>query len=116
MPTYDYRCDACGHEFEKVQSMTEKLIRKCPECGKLSLKRLFGTGGGIIFKGSGFYETDYKRKPEPKKASEGPAPSGSGQGDGSSKPPAPAPSGSSPGDGGSCKTPAPPSPAKKKHK
>lgn len=113
MPTYDYRCEACGHEFEKFQSMTEKLIRKCPECGKLSLKRLFGTGGGIIFKGSGFYETDYKKKTEPKKSSEGASPSAPSQGGGSCNPPAS--SSSCQGDG-SCKTPAPPSPEKKKRK
>lgn len=62
MPTYDYRCDACGHEFEKFQKMSEGPSRKCPECGAYRLKRLLGTGSGIIFRGSGFYETDYKRK------------------------------------------------------
>ena len=62
MPTYDYRCQACGIEFERFQKMSDGLLRKCPECGKLKLKRLMGTGAGIIFKGSGFYETDYKRK------------------------------------------------------
>jgi putative FmdB family regulatory protein len=61
MPTYEYECDACGHRFEKFQMMTEKPKRKCPECGKRKLQRLIGTGAGIIFKGSGFYETDYKR-------------------------------------------------------
>lgn len=62
MPTYDYRCSACGHAFEKFQKMSEGAVRKCPECGELKLKRLMGTGAGVIFKGSGFYETDYKRK------------------------------------------------------
>ena len=62
MPTYDYRCQSCGAEFERFQKMSDGLLRKCPECGKLKLKRLMGTGAGIIFKGSGFYETDYKRK------------------------------------------------------
>ena len=62
MPTYDYVCAACGHEFERFQKMSDGALRKCPECGKLKLKRLMGTGAGIIFKGSGFYETDYKRK------------------------------------------------------
>jgi len=62
MPTYDYRCQACQHEFERFQKMSDGLLRKCPECGKLKLKRLMGIGAGIIFKGSGFYETDYKRK------------------------------------------------------
>ncbi len=60
MPTYDYRCDACRHEFEAFQSMRESAKRKCPECGKLKLVRLIGTGGGILFKGSGFYQTDYR--------------------------------------------------------
>lgn len=60
MPTYDYRCEACDHEFEEFQSMTAKPLRKCPECGKPKLKRLIGTGAGVIFKGSGFYETDYR--------------------------------------------------------
>jgi len=60
MPTYDYRCNACGHEFELFQGITEAKKRKCPECGKLRLERLFGAGAGILFKGSGFYETDYR--------------------------------------------------------
>ena len=61
MPTYDYRCDACGHEFDAFQSITDGALRKCPKCGKQKLRRLIGAGAGIIFKGSGFYETDYKR-------------------------------------------------------
>ncbi|MEO0514432.1 MAG: zinc ribbon domain-containing protein [Planctomycetota bacterium] len=60
MPTYDYVCDACEHAFEEFQSMTAKLLKKCPECGKLKLRRLIGTGAGVIFKGGGFYETDYR--------------------------------------------------------
>lgn len=60
MPTYDYQCQACGHTFEAFQSITAKPMKKCPECGKSRLKRLIGTGAGIIFKGSGFYETDYR--------------------------------------------------------
>ena len=60
MPTYDYECDACGHEFELFQSITEPNKRKCPECKKLKLRRLFGTGAAVVFKGSGFYETDYR--------------------------------------------------------
>ncbi len=60
MPTYDYECDACGHEFELFQSITASVKRKCPECSKLKLRRLFGTGAAIVFKGSGFYETDYR--------------------------------------------------------
>lgn len=60
MPTYDYLCDACGHEFELFQSITEAVQRKCPECKKLKLRRLFGTGAAVVFKGSGFYQTDYR--------------------------------------------------------
>ena len=61
MPTYDYKCEACGHEFEKFQSMMEDPIKICPVC-KGRVKRLIGTGSGLIFKGSGFYITDYKNK------------------------------------------------------
>ena len=60
MPTYDYVCDACDHEFELFQSITEPVKRKCPECGKNKLRRLIGTGAAIMFKGSGFYKTDYR--------------------------------------------------------
>ena len=69
MPTYEYKCANCNHELEVFQSITAKPLKKCPECGKMKLQRLLGTGAGLIFKGSGFYETDYKRKrsTEPKK-------------------------------------------------
>lgn len=60
MPTYEYRCAACGHEMEEFQSITAAPLKKCPACKKSKLKRLIGTGAGIIFKGSGFYETDYR--------------------------------------------------------
>lgn len=60
MPTYEYACEDCGFELEMFQSIMARPLRKCPECGKLKLKRLIGTGAGIIFKGSGFYETDYR--------------------------------------------------------
>ncbi|MCH8046921.1 MAG: zinc ribbon domain-containing protein [Planctomycetes bacterium] len=60
MPTYDYECDACGHEFELFQSIKDSVKRKCPECGRLKLRRLFGIGAAVMFKGSGFYETDYR--------------------------------------------------------
>ena len=60
MPTYDYQCDACDHTFELFQSITAATKRKCPECGKLKLRRLIGPGAAIVFKGSGFYQTDYR--------------------------------------------------------
>jgi putative FmdB family regulatory protein len=60
MPTYEYCCAACGHRFEQSQSITAAPLRKCPACAKRTLQRLMGTGGGIIFKGSGFHETDYR--------------------------------------------------------
>jgi len=60
MPTYEYKCDACGHAFEKYQSITAAPIRKCPKCGKSRVKRLIGTGAGLLFKGAGFYTTDYR--------------------------------------------------------
>ncbi|VAX40783.1 hypothetical protein MNBD_PLANCTO03-2142 [hydrothermal vent metagenome] len=62
MPTYDYRCNACDHEFELFQSMSAPVKKKCPSCGKLALERLIGTGAAVLFKGSGFYETDYRSK------------------------------------------------------
>ena len=65
MPTYDYECSACGHSFEELQTMTDPKLTKCPKCGKKKLARLIGSGSGMIFKGSGFYETDYKKKSAP---------------------------------------------------
>lgn len=62
MPTYDYRCTACEHTFELFQSMKDAVKRKCPACGKNALERLIGTGAAVIFKGSGFYQTDYRSK------------------------------------------------------
>ena len=82
MPTYDYECQACGHAFELFQSINDSVKKKCPECGKNKLKRLIGTGAAIMFKGSGFYQTDYrsdsykkaaeadKKKSEPKQSTE----------------------------------------------
>jgi len=62
MPTYDYECQACGHVFEKFQSITASPIRRCPECGRMKVRRLIGAGAGILFKGSGFYQTDYRSR------------------------------------------------------
>lgn len=60
MPTYDYLCQNCGYEFELFQQMSDPVKKKCTECGRLKLKRLIGAGSAIMFKGSGFYETDYR--------------------------------------------------------
>lgn len=60
MPTYEYECEGCGHKFELFQSITDAPKQKCPQCGKLKLRRLFGTGAAVVFKGSGFYQTDYR--------------------------------------------------------
>ena len=60
MPTYEYVCKDCGYKFEKFQSITANSLRKCPQCSKMKLQRLIGGGAGIIFKGSGFYQTDYR--------------------------------------------------------
>lgn len=61
MPTYEYACRECDHQFEVFQSIKDDPLSQCPSCGDDALRRLIGTGAGIIFKGSGFYETDYKR-------------------------------------------------------
>jgi len=68
MPTYDYECTVCGHEFEAFQSISAKPLDTCPECGK-ALRRLIGTGAGILFKGTGFYQTDYRSAGYQKEAS-----------------------------------------------
>ena len=60
MPTYEYECEACGHTFEKFQSITAGTIRRCPSCKKLKVRRLIGAGSAVIFKGRGFYQTDYR--------------------------------------------------------
>ena len=60
MPTYDYLCSNCGHKFENFQPITARPLRKCPKCSKMRLQRLIGSGAGIIFKGNGFYQTDYR--------------------------------------------------------
>lgn len=76
MPTYDYQCDACEHAFELYQGINDAKKRKCPECGKLKLRRLLGSGAAIVFKGSGFYQTDY-RSDSYKKAKEADKPAAS---------------------------------------
>ena len=68
MPTYDYRCRSCDHELECFQSMSAAVLKKCPECGQLSLKRQIGSGAAVLFKGSGFYGTDYRSENYKKQA------------------------------------------------
>lgn len=80
MPTYEYICKSCDHEFEEFQSMSAGALRKCPACGKNALERKIGLGGGIIFKGGGFYETDY-RSDSYKKAAESDSKAASGKTD-----------------------------------
>ncbi len=70
MPTYDYQCTKCKHVFEVFQSMSAKPIRKCPECNS-AVNRLFGSGAGLVFKGTGFYETDYKKSGNSEKPNQG---------------------------------------------
>ncbi|MEK6728256.1 MAG: FmdB family zinc ribbon protein [Candidatus Omnitrophota bacterium] len=73
MPTYDYECTSCGHAFELFQKISDRHLEKCPKCNK-KVRRLIGSGAGIIFKGPGFYATDYRKgsKNDPAKA-KGPA-------------------------------------------
>jgi len=61
MPTYDYRCTACGHRSERFESINDDALKACGKCGKKKAKRMLGTGAGLIFKGAGFYTTDYKK-------------------------------------------------------
>ncbi|MEL7499597.1 MAG: FmdB family zinc ribbon protein [Planctomycetota bacterium] len=68
MPTYDYICSACDHEWELFQRITEDPIKKCPACNKRKAVRQFGTGAAVMFKGSGFYETDYRSESYKKSA------------------------------------------------
>ncbi len=83
MPTYSYACNACGHEFERFQAMTDEPVQVCPDCGRKRVRRRIGAGAGLIFKGSGFYQTDYVRpKGTP---SDQPTPETSGNGDGGKK-------------------------------
>lgn len=85
MPTYDYKCNACGHRFELFQSMKDSPKRKCPACEKNALERLIGTGAAILFKGSGFYETDY-RSESYRKSAEAEKSSGSSESKSETKP------------------------------
>ncbi|MFT3685507.1 MAG: zinc ribbon domain-containing protein [Phycisphaerales bacterium] len=84
MPTYDYKCKSCGHTWELFQSMTAKHEKVCPSCGKKTAERLIGTGAALLFKGSGFYLTDYRSEGY-KKAAEADKKSSSGDGASSGK-------------------------------
>jgi putative FmdB family regulatory protein len=89
MPTYEYECDGCGHRFEKFQSMKARAVRRCPKCSALKVRRLINAGAAVIFKGSGFYATDYRSEEYRKRASaekSPPASSASGDGKSSSGP------------------------------
>jgi putative FmdB family regulatory protein len=86
MPTYDYVCDGCGHAFELFQSMTDSVKKTCPKCKKKKLRRLIGAGGAIVFKGSGFYKTDYRSDSYKKGAAADSAGSGGGADGGGKKP------------------------------
>ena len=68
MPTYDYECASCGHAWEEFQQITEKPKRRCPQCRSLKAKRLIGSGAAVLFKGSGFYQTDYRSAEYKKRA------------------------------------------------
>lgn len=81
MPTYDYHCDHCEHEFELFQGINDPKKRKCPECGKLKLRRLIGTGAAVVFKGSGFYQTDYRSESYKKAKAADKPPESSSKGD-----------------------------------
>ncbi len=101
MPTYDYECDACGHRFELFQSISADPEKKCPECKKLKLRRLIGTGAAVMFKGSGFYQTDYRSDSYKKSASADSKTTSSGGSSGSSGSPESSGSSSSSGSSGS---------------
>jgi putative FmdB family regulatory protein len=85
MPTYDYMCEACQHEFELFQSIKEEAKRKCPKCKRLKLRRLIGPGAAIVFKGSGFYQTDYRSEAYKKAAAADKSGSAAASSDGGKK-------------------------------
>lgn len=90
MPTYEYACRSCGHRFDEFQSIKAAPLKKCPECGKAALERLIGTGAALIFKGSGFYQTDYRSESYKKAAEAESKPTGTAEsgatGNGATKP------------------------------
>ncbi len=86
MPTYDYRCDSCDLTFEYVQPMSSAPLKKCPQCGR-KVERLFSGGAGVIFKGTGFYQTDYRSSKEKSKSEKSAAKDGPVCGSGACKQP-----------------------------
>jgi putative FmdB family regulatory protein len=111
MPTYDYKCKACGETLEIFQPMTEAPKRKCPACGKNSLERQIGTGAAVLFKGSGFYQTDY-RSESYKKGAQAEKPAGETKAD--AKPDGK--SGAQPAESGTAKAAEPKAAPKHEHK
>jgi putative FmdB family regulatory protein len=89
MPTYEYQCTDCGHEFERFQKMSDEPVKVCPECGEPKVQRRISTGGGVVFKGPGFYATDYRKSPPPKEKEAGSAESGKSASSGESGKPGP---------------------------
>ncbi|MBM4042901.1 MAG: zinc ribbon domain-containing protein [Planctomycetes bacterium] len=89
MPTYEYECEACGVTFERFQPITAEPVRRCPECRRAKVRRLIGAGGGLLFRGSGFYITDYRSSDyqAKAKAESGSAPSGGAKPEASPKEP-----------------------------
>ena len=115
MPTYEYVCDACGHNFDELQNFSDEPLTKCPKCKKKKLRRLFGTGAALLFKGSGFYETDYRSdsyKTAAKAESDSAKPPAA---DAAASAPAKSDGGTAPADGAAAKplTPAKPTKGKK---
>ncbi|MBL0173790.1 MAG: zinc ribbon domain-containing protein [Ignavibacteria bacterium] len=99
MPTYDYVCQDCGHRFERFQTMTEASLEECPKCHAKALQRLIGAGAGLLFKGSGFYLTDYKKSgSSPAKQASESAPSSASESTPPSAPAASAPASAKPTD------------------
>jgi len=86
MPTYEYQCQHCGHDFEEYQQITSRPLRRCPSCGQTALKRLIGTGAGVLFRGSGFYQTDYRSTGYKEAANRDKADGAAGGGGSDSKP------------------------------